>query len=107
MTLQERLVSEAREQYQQGVARALTTETYSIEQCLQEIILHTIEQTIKEGEKNMSGAIDLIRDRINYNKPGIGRYPQVDKEVETLIWCQFQIEKALTDTQHALRGIIG
>lgn len=88
-TLPERLVSEAREEIQLSIQDG----TFSPEK-VDQIILHTIEQTIKEGcevvEKN----------RISFESI-LNTVERVDKN------RMHGYNHGLDDTQHALRGIIG
>lgn len=83
-TLQERLQQDAWEQYKlDGKYKEVTK--YDLDQ----IILHTIEQTIKEG-------CEVIEDLLE-NCPAMN-YEEDNYDAGRI--------HALTDTQHALRGII-
>ena len=94
MTLQERLMSEFDKKfegtYMEDMYRDEVDGEVQMVQLGTEVkrfILHTIEQTIKEGEK----VIETLREEHNI--------PCQPDEV-------LDYEQALTDTQHALRGII-
>lgn len=110
MTLQERLVSEAREKDRLWIGNTYGTFLsefphqkkqlyFTMEEVLKirdQIILHTIEQTIKEGievlpkrkVENATSHVETYDNFITRNSECIG------------------YNQALTDTQHALRGII-
>ena len=92
-TLQERLTSEAKEKIRiKYDLRYFDGSTYAVgeefQKDLNQIILHTIEQTIKEGCAKIQSMKDIY---------GLG---------DALYESENDYNQALTDTQHALRGII-
>lgn len=97
-TLQERLTSEAKEKIRiKYDLRYFDGSTYAVgeefQKDLYQIILHTIEQTIKEGEVL---AENLKKDEVKWQK---AKYDV--KSVEAVCY-----NRGVTDSQHALRGII-
>jgi hypothetical protein len=85
MTLQERLKSEAIEKYGESDFAWNDLET---------LILHTIEETIKEG----CAVVEGMRKPISVDDLEVNDIHEIYKD---------GFNAALTDTQHALRGIIG
>ena len=92
-TLQERLVSEARAKYVRYSPEIGDYIDSFDAKDLDQIILHTIEQTIKEGCEVIEG---MKKDEVKWQK---AKYDV--KSVEAVCY-----NRGVTDTQHALRGII-
>jgi hypothetical protein len=91
MTLQERLVSEGRKMLGEP---AEGYSHYNVDGCtVDQIILHTIEETIKEG-------CEVVE--------GMKRPVSIEDRVESAFGSleEDNRNQALTDTQHALRGIM-
>lgn len=89
MTLQERLINEAREKHKRAMfdyRNECGCGEIQLTKVLDQIILHTIEQTIKEERERI---VEWLK------------YEGYDYEDNQALY------KTLTDTQHALRGIIG
>ena len=116
MTLQKRLMSEARAKFlnfhedlvvpEDKVSEFKSFEEYVMDkemEFMDQIILHTIEQTIKEGcevVEGMKQALFEPPDNYENNNPN---YQRVRDNEQRKIDISNQV---LTDTQHALRGII-
>lgn len=90
--LQERLMSEAIEKLEGLVQWETPEHETEVKEWLKTLILHTIEQTIKEVLALAPGFQSSITHEVTYDA-GVTEY--------------MARIKAVTDTQHALRGIIG